>query len=82
MKTVKTGFAMGITLAVLYLLCLVWGAIFPNWPVKHTTIEVVFPYLVWTDINHLIASALRFFIAGFAGGTVYSIIYNLLGKNK
>lgn len=82
MKVVKTGFALGISVAVIYLLCVIWGVIFPSWPIKHATVEQLFPYVIWTDITHLITITLRLFVAGWVMGVVYAWVYNLLGKNK
>lgn len=80
MKVVKTGFTLAITAAVIYLLCVVWQAIFPNWPIKQSTIGEQFPFIIWTNTAHLVLVTIKLFV--FAGiiGSVYAWLSNHLGK--
>ena len=72
--------SLGLTTAISYLLCVVWGLITPEALHMHGFLEQVLPAFKWLSPWAFALGLVESFLWGFYIGIVFVPIYNLLHK--
>ena len=72
--------SMGLTTAVSFVLCVIWGLLTPESVHMHSFLEQVLPAFKWLSIGSFFLGLIESFLWGFYGGIVFVPIYNLLHK--
>ena len=72
--------SMGLTTAVSFVLCVIWGLLTPESVHMHSFLEQVLPAFKWLSIGSFFLGLIESFLWGFYVGIVFVPIYNLLHK--
>ena len=72
--------ALGLTTAISFVLCVVWGSLTPEAVHMHVFLEQVLPAFEWLSVGSFFLGLIESFLWGFYGGIVFVPIYNLLHK--
>jgi len=72
--------ALGLTTAISFVFCVVWGSLTPEAVHMHAFLEQVLPAFEWLSVGSFFLGLIESFLWGFYGGIVFVPIYNLLHK--
>jgi hypothetical protein len=72
--------SLGLTTALSFVLCVLWGLITPDAFHMHGFLEQVLPAFKWLSIGAFFLGLIESFLWGFYGGIVFVPIYNFLQK--
>lgn len=72
--------ALGLTAAISFVLCVIWGSLTPESAHMHAFLEQVLPAFEWLSVGSFFLGLIESFLWGFYGGIVFVPIYNLLHK--
>ena len=72
--------SLGLTTAVSFVICVIWGLLMPQSIHMHEFLELVLPAFKWLSWWGFLLGLVESFLWGFYAGIVYVPIYNLLQK--
>ena len=79
-KTVSV--ALGLTFAVSFAICVLWGLLMPEPLHMHKFLELVLPGFNWISFGSAILGLVESFLFGIYFGLVYVPLHNWLDRGK
>lgn len=82
MLRIKTvSLALGLTFAISFIVCVLWGLLLPESMHMHQFLELVLPGFKWLSAGGAILGVIESFLFGAYFGLVFVSIYNVLNRN-
>ena len=82
MLRIKTvSLALGLTFAVSFVICIVWGLLLPKQLHMHEFLQFVLPGFTWISIGSAVLGLIESFLFGAYFGVVYVPIHNWLNRS-
>ena len=82
MLRIKTvSLALGLTFAVSFVVCVLWGLVLPEPVHMHEFLQLVLPGFTWISVGSAVLGLVESFLFGVYFGAIYVPIYNLLQRN-
>ena len=78
-KTVSL--ALGLTFAVSFVVCILWGLLLPEQLHMHQFLQFVLPGLTWISLGSVVLGLVESFLLGVYFGVIYVPIHNWLNRN-
>jgi len=78
MKTVSL--ALGLTFAISFVICVLWGLLLPEPVHMHQFLQFVLPGFTWISLGSAILGLIESFLFGVYFGLIYVPIYNFLNR--
>ena len=83
MSSIKNvSLALGLTFAISFLICVLWGLLLPASLHMHQFLELVLPGFAWLSIGSAILGLVESFLFGVYFGVIYVPIYNGLKRRQ
>ena len=83
MLRIKTvSLALGLTFAVSFVVCVLWGLLLPEPVHMHQFLQFVLPSFTWISWGSAILGVIESFVFGVYFGVVYVPIHNWLNRDK
>jgi hypothetical protein len=83
MLRIKTvSLALGLTFAVSFIVCVLWGVLLPEPMHMHQFLELVLPGFKWLSVGSAILGLVESFLFGAYFGLVFVPIYNALKRRE
>ncbi len=83
MLRIKTvSLALGLTFAVSFVICVLWGLLLPEQLHMHQFLQFVLPGFTWISVGSAVLGLIESFLFGVYFGVVYVPIYNWLHRDK
>lgn len=83
MLRIKTvSLALGLTFAVSFVVCVLWGLLLPEPVHMHQFLQFVLPGFTWISWGSAILGVIESFLFGVYFGVVYVLIHNRLSRDK
>ena len=76
LKTVTL--ALGITAAISFIVCVLWGLLLPEALHMHQFLELLLPGFTWLSVGSALLGLVESFLFGVYAGVVYVPVYNFL----
>lgn len=73
--------ALGLTFAISFLVCVLWGLLLPEPMHMHRFLELVLPGFRWISFGSTVLGLVESFLFGVYFGVLYAPIHNWLGRN-
>ena len=81
MLSIKTvSLSLGLTFAVSFVVCVIWGLVLPESLHMHKFLELVLPGFTWLSIGSAVLGLVESFLFGAYFGLIYVPIYNFLNR--
>lgn len=81
MLRIKTvSLALGLTFAVSFVVCVLWGLVLPEPVHMHAFLQMVLPGFTWISVGSAVLGLVESFLFGVYFGVIYVPIYNLLNR--
>lgn len=81
MLSIKTvSLSLGLTFAVSFVVCVIWGLVLPESLHMHKFLELVLPGFTWLSIGSAVLGLIESFLFGAYFGLIYVPIYNVLNR--
>ena len=81
MLSIKTvSLSLGLTFAVSFVVCVIWGLVLPESLHMHKFLELVLPGFTWLSIGSAVLGLIESFLFGAYFGLIYVPIYNFLNR--
>ena len=74
--------ALGLTFAISFLICVLWGLLLPASLHMHQFLELVLPGFAWLSFGSAILGLVESFLFGVYFGVIYVPIYNGLKRRQ
>ena len=82
MLRIKTvSLALGLTFAVSFVVCILWGLLLPEQLHMHQFLQFVLPGFTWISLGSAILGLVESFLFGVYFGVIYVPIHNWLNRN-
>ncbi len=78
LKTVTL--ALGITAAISFAICVLWGLLLPEALHMHQFLELLLPGFTWLSVGSAVLGLFESFLFGAYAGVVYVPVYNFLSR--
>ena len=79
MLRIKTvSLALGLTFAISFIVCVLWGLLLPEPMHMHQFLELVLPGFKWLSAGGAILGLIESFLFGVYFGLIYATIHNAL----
>lgn len=83
MLRIKTvSLALGLTSAVSFVVCVLWGLLLPEPVHMHQFLEYVLPGFTWLSIGTALLGLIESFLFGVYFAVIYVLIYNRLSRGQ
>lgn len=83
MLRIKTvSLSLGLTFAVSFVICVLWGLLLPEQLHMHEFLQYVLPGFTWISFGSAVLGLVESFLFGVYFGVVYVPIYNWLNRDK
>lgn len=81
MLRIKTvSLALGLTFAVSFVICVVWGLVLPESLHMHEFLQLVLPGFTWISVGSAVLGLVESFLFGVYFGVIYVPIYNVMSR--
>lgn len=81
MLRIKTvSLALGLTFAISFVVCVLWGLLLPEPVHMHQFLQIVLPGFTWISTSSAILGLIESFLFGVYFGLIYVPIYNFLNR--
>ena len=74
--------ALGLTFAISFLICVLWGLLLPASLHMHQFLELVLPGFAWLSFGSAILGLVESFLFGVHFGVIYVPIFNGLKRRQ
>ena len=74
--------ALGISAAISFVICVLWGLLLPEAFHMHRFLEMVLPGFTWLSVGSAILGLVESFLFGAYVGVVYVPVYNFLSRRS
>ncbi|NIO38936.1 MAG: hypothetical protein GTO41_01295 [Burkholderiales bacterium] len=81
LHTRTVSLALGLTFAISFLVCVLWGLLLPEPMHMHRFLELVLPGFRWISIGSTVLGLVESFLFGVYFGVLYAPIHNWLSRN-
>ena len=81
LRVKTTSLALGLTFAISFVLCVLWGILLPEPVHMHQFLELVLPGFTWISVGSAVLGLVESFLFGVYFGLVYVPIHNWLSRN-
>ena len=82
MLRIKTvSLALGLTFAVSFVICVLWGLLLPEQLHMHQFLQFVLPGFTWISLGSVVLGLVESFLFGVYFGVIYVPIHNWLNRN-
>ena len=82
MLRIKTvSLALGLTFAVSFVVCILWGLLLPEQLHMHQFLQFVLPGFTWISLGSVVLGLVESFLFGVYFGVIYVPIHNWLNRN-
>ncbi len=81
LQTRTVSLALGLTFAISFLVCVLWGLLLPEPMHMHRFLELVLPGFRWISIGSTVLGLVESFLFGVYFGVLYAPIHNWLSRN-
>ena len=82
MLRIKTvSLALGLTFAVSFVICILWGLLLPEQVHMHEFLQFVLPGFSWISFGSVALGLIESFLFGVYFGVVYAPIHNRLNRS-
>lgn len=71
---------LGLWAAVTYSLCVLGGVLFPSFPIRHQTLELILPGFSWLTAGSFVLGLVESFVLGAYVAVVLVTIHNLVAR--
>jgi len=79
MLRIKTvGLALGLTFAISFVICVLWGLFLPEPVHMHQFLQFVLPGFIWISWGSAVLGLIESFLFGLYFGLIYALIHNAL----
>ena len=83
MLRIKTvSLALGLTFAISFVVCVLWGLLVPEPLHMHQFLELVLPGFAWLSIGTALLGLIESFLFGAYFAVIYVPIYNRLNRGE
>ena len=72
--------SLGLFLAVTFILCVLWGLIFPQQVSMQRALEVIFPWFAWLSWGSFLLGLAESFLYGVYAAAVFVPLYNTINR--
>ena len=81
MLRIKTvSLALGLTFAVSFVVCVLWGLLLPEQLHMHQFLQFVLPGFTWISLGSVVLGLVESFLFGVYFGVIYVPIHNWLNR--
>ncbi len=74
--------ALGITAAIAFVICVLWGLLLPEPLHMHQFLQLVLPGFTWISVGSVILGLVESFLFGVFFGVIYVPVYNALQRRQ
>ena len=74
--------ALGITAAIAFVICVLWGLLLPEPLHMHQFLQLVLPGFTWISVGSVILGLVESFLFGVFFGVIYVPVYNTLQRRQ
>lgn len=74
--------ALGITAAIAFVICVLWGLLLPEPLHMHQFLQLVLPGFTWISVGSVILGLAESFLFGVFFGVIYVPVYNALQRRQ
>ena len=83
MLSIKTvSLALGLTFAISFVVCVLWGLSLPESMHMHQFLQLVLPGFTWISLGSAILGLVESFLFGVYFAVIYVLIYNRLNRGQ
>jgi hypothetical protein len=72
--------SLGLFLAVTFILCVLWGLVFPQQVSMQRALEVIFPWFTWLSWGGFLLGLAESFLYGVYAAAVFVPLYNTINR--
>ena len=72
--------ALGLTFAISFVICVLWGILLPEPLHMHQFLELVLPGFSWLSVASAVLGLVESFLFGAYFGAIFVLIYNALNS--